>query len=160
MRKVNAMVVIATAFVLAAPCIALADKKKVNTPKEAGCRAAFIQIGDASTRGHGGRERGVARARAIVGREDGQRARHSAAQRLCRCDRQPARPVELLSGMTKPLTEATYRCGMPMSRPTLAANDCWPFLGLIVQVGSTNQPRSLVGQNMKSRESAALTVVD
>jgi hypothetical protein len=34
MRKVNAMVVIATAFVLAAPCIALADKKKVNTPKQ------------------------------------------------------------------------------------------------------------------------------
>jgi hypothetical protein len=55
---------------------------------------------------------------------------------------------------------AAYRCGIPISKPTLAANDCWPFLGLTVQVGSTNQPMFGVGQNMKSSVNAALTVVD
>src|SRR2546425_11052871 len=55
---------------------------------------------------------------------------------------------------------AAYRCGIPISKPTLAANDRWPFLGLTVQVGSTNQPMLGVGQNMKSSVNAALTVVD
>lgn len=31
MRKLNAILIIAMAFILAAPCIALADKKKVNS---------------------------------------------------------------------------------------------------------------------------------
>src|SRR5690242_7224651 len=52
------------------------------------------------------------------------------------------------------------RYGIPTSRPTLAANDCWPFLGLTVHVGSRNQPTLGVGQNMKSSVKAALTVVD
>src|SRR3954462_2133756 len=62
--------------------------------------------------------------------------------------------------MTRLPTEAAYRCRMPISSPTLAANDCCPFLGFTVHVGSTNQPTFGVGQNMKSRLKAALTVVD
>jgi type VI protein secretion system component Hcp len=33
MHKLNVILIIAIAFVLAAPCVALADKKKVNTPR-------------------------------------------------------------------------------------------------------------------------------
>src|SRR5580704_7262081 len=53
----------------------------------------------------------------------------------------------------------SYGLGNPISMPMLTATDCCPFLGFTLQVGSMNQPTSLVGQNMKSSANSALTEV-
>jgi hypothetical protein len=46
--------------------------------------------------------------------------------------------------------------GNPISMPMLTAADCFPFLGFTLQVGSINQPRFLVGQNIQSSATSTL----